>query len=203
MKPSEIERQYSPGQCIVEPGSRGWEAYVIRSGEVRVEGKPGGEPELLGPGELIGAAAAIRGQPYGYRAVAQSEVTALALDVPLLNRLCLESAEFAMRLILHLAGGVAEAVSPGPAEAPAAPPSSAAGLRRLAEVILERSEEGEGPVSVDGDLRDLADHSGLSLLETYQQLQGLLEERVLRLADDQLALMDPARLRSLRRNLPA
>lgn len=203
MKPSEIERHYAPGQSIVEPGSRGWEAYVIRRGEVRVEGRAGAEPELLGPGELLGAAAAIQGQPYGYRAVAQSEVTALVLDVPLLNRLCLENAEFAMRLILHLAGMASEAANPARAEPPAAPQSSAAGLRRLAEVILERCEEGEGPVSVDGDLRDLADHSGLSLIETYHQLQGLLEERVLRLADDQLTLMDPARLRSLRRNLPA
>jgi hypothetical protein len=61
---------------------------------------------------------------------------------------------------------------------------------RLARVVLELSGDGETPTQVDGRLLDLAQAADLPIEEAYVWVQQWLEERTLRLADDQLTLVD-------------
>ena len=197
MKPEDLEHTFSGGQCIVERGSEGERLFVIRSGNVLRAHRDGDPPRLLSEGDVFGEAAAILGQPYPFRAEAHGEVELLALDVAQLNRLCKENAEFAFRLIHHLAGQVAAV--------PAAGADSlenrrqTAGRRALAKAIHGRQDSGESnPVVVKGKLADLAEDAGISMLEAYYALHKLLDERVVRLVDDQLTLLDPEALDRVR-----
>lgn len=195
LKPSEIERQFSEGETIVERGSTTRELYVIRSGEVRLEGAEDDRALLLGPGDMFGEIAVILGEPHASRAVADSEVMLVVIDVPLLNRLCSENADFSFRLIRHLAQRVSSPeITPGDA-GPAL--QSGAEMGRLAKAILRRAGRGDPPRAVDGKLRDLAQDAGLSMLRSYLLVQNLLEQRVLRLADDRLSLLEPEKLKTL------
>jgi CRP-like cAMP-binding protein len=132
---------------------------------------------------------------YVIRSGEVTDVVLLALDVPLLNRLCAESQEFAFRLIRHLAQRVAAAEPQG-----GEPPETREGhrvLEQLAAVILGRSSSTDGPSPVSGRLCDLATDAGCSMLEAYRFVQDLLDQRVLRLADDRLTLLEPDKLRQL------
>ncbi len=191
MKPSEIERQYAAQEAIVERGSTSRELYVIRSGEVRLEGADPERSLLLGPGDMFGEIAAILGEPNSARAVAESDVTVLVLGVALLNRLCVENADFSFRLIRHLAERVA---NPGES-APSLEPSD--DLSELAQAILRRTATGDCPALVDGLLGDLSKDAGLPVIDTYMLVQSLLEKRVLRLAEDRLSLLERDKLEAI------
>lgn len=200
MKPEEIEHHFAAGERIVEPQSQGQRAYVVRSGTVRIEGRASGEDECLGPGDLFGAVATILGEPYGFLAVAESDVEILLVEIDVLNSLCAESPEFAMRLIRHLAGRVVSASSPVTAPRVAPRAGASGSFRRVCEVLLSRAEDGDGPRAVPGDLASLAEGSDLSMAETYLQIQQLLDDRVLRLSEDLLTIEEPGRLSELMEN---
>lgn len=178
----------------MERGSTERVLFVIRSGEVRLEAGDQERTLLLGPGELFGEIAAILGEPMAIRAVADSDVTVLALDLELLNRLCGENADFSFRLIRHLAQRVA---TPEVSLESAGSIETSKELRRLAAAILKRTVQGDPPIPVEGMLADLARDAGLSVREAYLLVQDLLEKRVLRLADDRLSLLEPERLEGL------
>ncbi len=191
MKPSKIERRYAAQDAIVERGSTSRELFVIRSGEVRLEGADPERSLLLGPGDLFGEIAAILGEPNSARAVAESDVTVLVLDVPLLNQLCAENADFSFRLIRHLAERLA---SPGES-VPGFEPSE--DLNGLARAILRRTAPGDTPALVDGMLRELSEDAGIPIIDTYLLVQSLLEKRVLRLAEDRLSLLERDKLEAI------
>ena len=65
------------------------------------------------------------------------------------------------------------------------------------------AEEEEGPAHVEGQLRDLADGAGVPIGEAYHWVQRWLEQRVLRLADDQLTLVEPEALQAIRGPSPS
>ncbi len=191
MKPSEIERRYAAQEAIVERGSTSRELYVIRSGEVRLEGADPERSLLLGPGDMFGEIAAILGEPNSARAVAESEVTVVVIGVPLLNRLCVENADFSFRLIRHLAERVA---NPGES-APNLEPSD--DLSGLAQAILRRTASSDCPALVEGMLSDLSKDAGIQMIDTYLLVQSLLEKRVLRLAEDRLSLLERDKLEAI------
>jgi CRP-like cAMP-binding protein len=194
LKPAEIERQYEAGEIIVERGSTERVLYVIRSGEVRLEAGDQERTLLLGQGELFGEIGAILGEPMSIRAVADSDVTVLAIELDLLNRLCGENADFSFRLIRHLAQRVA---TPEVSLESAGSIETSKELRRLAAAILSRTTQGDPPIPIEGMLADLARDAGLPVREAYLLVQDLLEKRVLRLADDRLSLLEPGRLAGL------
>ena len=103
MKVEDIERQYAPGECIVDAGESSLELYVVRSGSVKVVREDSDGGELLGPGAIFGELSAIAGVASPYRVCAEDETEVLVLDVSILTRLCQENADFACRLIQHLA----------------------------------------------------------------------------------------------------
>jgi CRP-like cAMP-binding protein len=196
VRSKEIERHFAPGERIVAHGSAVRELFVIRSGEVRLGAPDGERPLLLGPGDVFGEIAAILGEPQPQDAIADGDVVVLALDLPALNRLASECPEFALRLIRHLAQRIS---SPDPAPGdsqPLAAPSPE--LARLARVLLARVVDDDGAPRVRGVLRDLAADAQLSTLDAYRAVQQLIHQRVLRLGDDVLTLLDPRALEALR-----
>jgi CRP-like cAMP-binding protein len=196
VKSKDLERHFAPGERIVARGSAARELFVIRSGEVRLGGPEIERPLLLGPGDMFGEISAILGEPQPLDATADGEVTVLVLDVAQLNRLCSECPEFSTRLIRHLAQRIA---SPDPQPGEAAPLASRSPeLARLARVILARVVDDDGAHRVQGALRDLAAEAQLSTLDAYRGIQQLIHQRVLRLGDDVLTLLDSRELEALR-----
>lgn len=196
MKAKEIERHFGTGERIVARGSATRELYVIRSGEVRVGDGPGEQPLLLGPGDMFGELVAILGEPHRHDVFADGDVSVLALDLELLNRLCATCPEFAFRLMRHLAQRIASP-DPAPTEAPRTEPGNPA-VARLCAALLERAVDEDGTLRGPAALRDLAAAADLPILDAYRAVQQLLEQRALRLADDVLTILDREALEALR-----
>jgi CRP-like cAMP-binding protein len=78
------ERRFEPGTVIFEADGPADEFFIIRSGIVALEMAPSGtDPlvlETLGPGELLGVSWAFPPYRWSWRAIAQSEVDAVAFD---------------------------------------------------------------------------------------------------------------------------
>jgi CRP-like cAMP-binding protein len=196
MKPEELERNFSPGQLIVERGAETAELYIVRAGSVVLDRGNGGEPRLLGPGQVFGELGAVLGEPSPYRVEADDDVTVLALESGVLNQLCSENQEFALRLIQHMAEELATAHSDRGGIG-GVDQRLAHGFKRLVPVLFDCAAGDEPPMPVQGRLSDLASQAGLDILEAYYCVQRLLESRTLRLVDDQLAIVEPLHLEQL------
>ena len=196
MKPQDLERQYAPGQLIIERGAEQRELFVVRSGTVLLDTVDGREARLVGRGQLFGEAGAVLGSASPYRAEAEDEVTLLAIDPANVTKLCSENGEFAVRLVQHLAtelslacdergalGGIDLRLSQG--------------YKKLVPVLFERAGTKEPPAAVPGNLEELSAEADLSTLDAYFCIQRLLEARVVRLIDDQLVIVEPDQLEVL------
>ena len=195
MKAKDFERQYSAGQLIVERGSEVRQLFIVRSGNVVLDRDDGSEPRLIGSGQVFGELPGVLGSPSPYRAEADEDATVLVLDDVLINKMCDENAEFAARLVRHLAeelqllhdrGALADLDQ-----------RLAQGYKKLVPVIFSAAYGDRPPLPVSGGLRDLAAQAGLSVLDAYFCVQRLLESRVLRLVEDQLAIVEAHQLREL------
>jgi len=194
VKPEELERSFSEGQVIIERGLESRELFVIRSGNVVLDTEDGSTKRLVGPGCVFGEIGAIHGGASPYRAEAEEEVTVLALDHEMVNKLIQESPEFSARLIRHLADEVA--IFAGDRGTRSVEDLSDA-YEKLVPAIFGASQGNESPYPVHGNLKELANAASISSLEAYFCVQRLLENRVLRLVDDQLSIVDSDQLRSL------
>ncbi len=194
MKREELERQFSGDEAILDSGSNKRDLYVVCSGNVMLEPNDGGEPRLLGPGEIFGEMGAVLGEPSPYAVRADGEGSVLVLTPVELNRLCHESPDFSARMIRHLAQELASAsatrVSPEDGRLQH-------GFSCLVPVLFERRASQDLPAPVTGRLAELANDAGLSVIEAYFCIQSLLERRYLQLVDDQLTLVEPDALRDL------
>jgi CRP-like cAMP-binding protein len=215
MESKDIERRFKGGEVIVERASPGRELFVVREGSVLLEPPDGGAPLLLEPGDSFGEAAPILGRPHTVRAVAEGDAVVLALDVPLLNRLCEKSPEFAVRLLRQLAQQVERAAgapeitgsaaledfsgSAPPRPVPSGPVRSplAESERIFAAAILRCAQGEDLPLPVQGRLADLAREAGLEMPDAYACLQRLLDRHHLRLVDDQLSILAVDELKAI------
>ena len=195
MKPEELERSFSEGQVIVERGQELRELYVVRSGNVVLDGEDSSAKRLLGPGSIFGELGAVHGGNSPYRAEADDDVCVLVLEPDTLNQLVKESPEFSARLIRHLAEELSAALSNNEVGRDASDLRYA--YEKLVPVIFKSSEGNESPYPVAGNLKDLSEAAQLSALEAYFCIQNMLESRILRLVDDQLAIVDADQLREL------
>ena len=195
MDSSILVRRFSTDDVIARADERASALYIVHTGAVEIRGATGA-PTRLGPGEMFGEAALVLAETYGLEAVALSDSSLLAVKLADLHRLCLESPDFSFRLIRHLA----RSLRPEEADLRDATGEQAG---RLARVILEMAEEEEGPAHVEGQLRDLADGAGVPIGEAYHWVQRWLEQRVLRLADDQLTLVESEALQAIRGPSPS
>ena len=202
MDQRDIERWYASGECIVEPGDPGDTLFVVRTGIVRVYPTEDDAPRLVSQGGMFGEAAVILGKPYPFRAEAEGDVSLLSIRLPLLNELCRESQEFSFRLLRHLAQQLGQTqVAAVPAARRSKRRSAKTGTRNARKLfvraILDARVSGETPSAVKGKLADLAEQAGVSMRDAYVCLQALLDDRLIRLVDDQLAVLEVEELEKL------
>jgi CRP-like cAMP-binding protein len=196
MKPQELERQYAPGQLIIERGAQQRELFVVRSGTVLLDSVDGREPRLVGPGQVFGETGAVLGGASPYRAEADDEVTLLAIDPATVTLLCSENGEFAVRLVQHLAAQLSVAHDERGALG-GIDLRLSQGYKKLVPVLFERAGTREPPAAVPGNLEDLSAEAELSTLDAYFCIQRLLEARIVRLIDDQLVIVEADQLELL------
>jgi CRP-like cAMP-binding protein len=182
-------RRFGAGEAIIRPDDPAEALFIVHTGAVEVRGTSG-PVTRLGPGEMFGETGLILGETYRLHAVALAETAVVAVGLRDLQTLCLGSPDFSFRLIRHLA----QQLRSGPGLDKGEPRERGA---RLARVILELVADEESLSRVEGHLRDLADASDLPIGEAYLWVQGWLEQRLLRLADDQLTLVEPEALRAI------
>lgn len=204
MDARQIEHWFAAGECIVRPGDPGDRLFVVHSGTVRVYPTEDDAPRLVSEGGMFGETAAILGKPYAFRAEAEGDVSVLAIEITLLNRLCRESDEFPLRLICHLADQLSRTQVDADSEVSRVRPKRRRGTPATADAsklfvraILDSCTPGEMPAPVRGKLADLSGQAGVSIRDGYTCLQVLLDDRLVRLVDDQLAILEMEELEAL------
>lgn len=182
-----FERVFRTGEVVFDEGDPGAVLYVIQAGEIELTRRGASGPRLvgrLGPGEFFGEMSVVLGGPRTVRATAACEARLLELDASVLQEMCLERPEIAIRMIRRLAARVIELEGR----------LSALGiddlLRPVVRVLVRRAEESPEGVRIPTTLRNLASDAGLSLLETHRALQQLLERKLVRFSDDVLVSPD-------------
>jgi CRP-like cAMP-binding protein len=182
-----FERVFHQGEVVFDEGDPGAVLYVIQTGEVELSRRGASGPRLvgrLGPGDFFGEMSVVLGGPRTVRATALCEARLLELDASVLQEMCLERPEIAIRIIRRLAARVIELEGR----------LSALGiddlLRPVVRVLVRRAEEGPEGARIPTTLRGLAIDAGLSLLETHRALQQLLERKLVRFSEDVLVSPD-------------
>ncbi len=191
----EIQRRFlqscATGEAVFEPGDRGGTLFVIQSGEVEIHrsGSDGARVvDRLGPGEFFGEMSVVLGGARSVRAVATQPSRLLCIDRHTFENMCMERPEIAMRIIERLAARVLQF------ERRLGELGTLELGRSVARQLLQACGERDGAARVETSLKRLADHTGLSMLDTHRVLQELMERKLLRLESDGVRIPDVAAL---------
>ncbi len=183
-----FERIFAQGDLIFEEDDAGDVLFIIQSGEVELSRRAmTGRHTIatLTAGEFFGEMCVVIGERRTARAVAKRDTRLLELDGETLEAMCVDRPEIAIRIISRLTARLIESERR----------FSALGiddlLRPMVRALLRSAESpSEAGVRFGGNLKDLANESGLSMLEAHHALQQLLDQRVLKLVDDCLVAED-------------
>lgn len=167
---------------------------MIQSGRVQITRSGPATPRLvaqLGPGEFFGEMSVVLGEVRTARAVAIGPTELLELDGETLEAMCIERPEIAIRMIQRLALRLIAAERR----------LAALGLDELVGPLVRYLAERADP-NPDSDvefrlrtsLRELAAGCDLTLEQTHQALHQLMDEKLIRLVDNELIASDHAAL---------
>ncbi|MBW2271711.1 MAG: Crp/Fnr family transcriptional regulator [Deltaproteobacteria bacterium] len=183
------ERSFEAGQQIFAEGEPGSVLYIIQAGEVElIRGGIGRRHCVarLGAGEFFGEMSVVLGEPRTAQAVAACDIRLLELDGETLEAMCVERPEIAIRLMSRLAARLIESERR----------LTALGvddlLRPLVRVLIRNATRG-GPdegIRVPGTLQSLSAEAGLSMLEGHRAVHQLLDQKLVRLVEDELVAKD-------------
>lgn len=184
-----FQRELAPGEQVFGQGDPGEQLFVIQSGLVdlvREEASGRRVVAKLGPGDffgeqsLLGTAAA-----HSASAIATQSTILLELDAAMLETMCVEQPEIAIRMMRVLVGRLVEA------ERRLAALGADDLLRPLVRALVRNAEPHEGrSVRIPLTLRALAEQAGLSLLDTHRALHQLVERKAIDLIDELLIAPD-------------
>jgi CRP/FNR family cyclic AMP-dependent transcriptional regulator len=183
-----FERVFAQGDLIFEEDDAGDVLFIIQSGEVELSRRAmTGRHTIatLTAGEFFGEMCVVIGERRTARAVAKRDTRLLELDGETLEAMCVNRPEIAIRIISRLTARLIESERR----------LSALGiddlLRPMVRALIRSAESpSEAGIRFDGNLKDLANESGLSMLEAHHALQQLLDQRVLKWVDDGLVAED-------------
>jgi CRP-like cAMP-binding protein len=181
------QRCLEAGAVVFDEGDSGGALYLIRSGAVEVTRRgPAGARCVarLGPGELFGEQGTLVAGPRRSRATVTRDAELLELDTALLEEMCLERADIALRVSRALA---ARAQS---LEQRLASLEGEDGLRAMVRVLIRLARPCAEGSRIEATLRLLAGESGLGLLDAHRAIQRLVERRLVRLVEDVLIIAD-------------
>lgn len=182
------ERVIPAGQVIFERGDPGDVLFVVHSGTVELSRATAESRKVLarlGPGEFFGEMSVVVGEPRTARAEAITECRLLELDAETFEAMCVDRPEIAIRVIRRLTARLIESdrrlAALGVDEL----------LRPVVRALVRHAEpDPEHGTRVATSLRTLSSESGLSMLDTHRALQQLLDQKLVRLADDVLVASD-------------
>ena len=184
------QRELAPGDAVFDEGDPGDQLYVIQAGEIELTREGVGEPRVvarLGPGDFFGELGVVLGKRRTSRAVAVRNTRLLALDRETLEAMCLAQPEIAIRMIRVLVSRLIEA------ERRLAALGIDDLLRPVVRALVRQggpAGSGNGPRRVPTTLRQLAQDSGLSMLEAHRALHQLIDRKIVDLMDDCLIVQD-------------
>jgi len=143
----------------------------------------------LGPGEFFGEMSVVLGEARTARAVAVGPTDLLELDGETLESMCIERPEIAIRMIQRLAHRLIAAERR----------LAALGLDDLVGPLVrylasQSRPEADDEFRLRTSLRELAEGCELSMRETHQALHQLMDQKLIRLVEDELIASDPSAL---------
>jgi CRP/FNR family transcriptional regulator, cyclic AMP receptor protein len=102
-----VEREYAPGEMLIQQGQPGAGLFVIVSGQLTVTQQPdgGGDPRLLrtlGPGDVMGEMALLDDLPRSATAAASEPVRALLIPIYGFRTTLREDPDIAIRMLAVL-----------------------------------------------------------------------------------------------------
>jgi len=185
---STYERRFASGDVIYDAGQPGDVLFVVQAGNVELRRDSAGEGGRViaryGPGDFFGEIAVLLGRERTTRAVAVGDTRLLQLDRATFEAMCADRPEIAMRVIQRLAERAIELEQR----------LSALGvddlLRPVVRVLLRAANPGEKTARVPTTLRKLASDAGLRMVEAHRALNQLIDQKLLRLVDDELEIRD-------------
>lgn len=185
------QRTLAPGETVFDAGDPGEQLYVIQAGEVElIRENEAGERVVarLGAGDFFGELGVVLGQRQSARAVAVNATRVIALDRETLEAMCLDQPVIAVRMIRVLVARLIEAERR----------LAALGIDDLMRPMVRSllrfgadAEEAEAGRRVEAKLSDLAESSGLSMLEAHRALHQLIDRKLAVFDDDALHVPDP------------
>lgn len=183
-----FERRFSDGEIIFDEGDQGIDLYVIQSGQVQISRNSNAGPRVvakLGAGEFFGEMSVVLGETRTARAVAVGPTELLELDGETFEAMCIERPEIAIRMIQRLAIRLISAERR----------LSALGLDELVVPLVrylacQGNAETEDEIRIRTSLRELSAGCKLTLAETHEALHQLMDQKLVRLADEELIAPD-------------
>lgn len=187
-----FQRHFEDGEIIFEEGDEGLDLYVIQAGRVEITRSGVSGPRVitrLGPGDFFGEMSVVLGENRTARAVASGPTVLLELDGETLEAMCVERPEIGIRMIQRLAMRLIGAERR----------LAALGLDELVGPLVrflttQPYGENEDELRMRTTLRELSQGCDLSMSETHQALHQLMEQKLLRLVEDELIAPDRAAL---------
>jgi CRP-like cAMP-binding protein len=187
-----FERRFEDGAIIFDEGDEGVDLYVIQAGQVEISRSGTTGPRVvarLNPGDFFGEMSVVLGETRTARAVAVGPANLIELDGETLEGMCVERPEIAIRMIQRLATRLIAAEKR----------LAALGLDELVGPLVRYLSSQDVPDSeeelrLQTSLRELAAGCSLSMQETHQALHQLMDQKLVRLVDDELIASDRAAL---------
>lgn len=167
---------------------------MIQAGRVEISRSGIAGPRVvakLGPGDFFGEMSVVLGEKRTARSVAVGPTELLEIDGGTLEAMCMERPEIGIRMIQRLALRLIGAERR----------VAALGLDELVGPLVRYLStqpigENESELRLRTTLRDLSAGCDLSLEQTHQALHTLMDEKLLRLVEDELVAPDRAALKT-------
>lgn len=187
-----FQRHLQDGEIVFDEGDEGADLYFIQAGRIEISRSGIAGPRViarLGPGDFFGEMSVVLGETRTARAAASGPTELLEIDGETLEAMCMERPEIGVRMIQRLAHRLIGAERR----------LAALGLDELVGPLirylaLQPVGENEEELRLRTTLRDLAAGCELSMEETHQALHQLMDQKLLRLVEDELVAPDRAAL---------
>lgn len=193
-------RRFEAGDIVFDEGEPGGTVYFIRSAAVDVTRSGAGGARCvahLGPGDLFGEQGGLVPGLRRSRATVTRGGEVLAVDAAMLEQMCRERGDIALR-ISRAQASRAEAL-----EERVASVVPGDRLREMGRAVLKLASGAPEGGPIETTLRALADEAALGFRDAHAALQQLVERRIVRLAEDVLTVPDLAALAAIADQAPA